>query len=161
MSEAGGERAHQRQPVGSFQIFFQNLSVFIVAQQHDGAEKLSMTVLQRRSRDANRRLVSPAGDEVALTAGAFLTRRPGFLDQVEQPWLPFEYLFQRMADGGGGRSFSEHFRGFIEKADSTVKSDGDHAIVEIAKDLLPRDLRRGPAAFLTCDFHIDSNGLKP
>ena len=101
MGEARGEGSQSRQAIGPFQVLFQFALVAQIAQQQDGSRECSLAILQRRGGDADRDLAAPAGDEVALAAGALAARRQGLVDQLDQPGFAFENLLQGLSGGGG------------------------------------------------------------
>src|SRR6185436_4819474 len=99
MSQSGAEGAHQDQAVGALEIFFKLLAPLDVAQQQYRADKVTVGILQRRDRDADRHLSAPAADEIAFSTRAFLARRVRSPDKVDEPRLALEDLFERLAHG--------------------------------------------------------------
>src|SRR4030095_8720040 len=65
----------------------------------------------------------------------------GSFHKIDQPRLALKDLLKRLRRGSCRRDLGEDFRRFIEGRDLAVGIDGDHTIVKIGEDLLPRYLR--------------------
>ena len=76
--------------------------MFDVAQKQDRAFELALRVMEGRYGDADRGFSPPAGDKIALAARALLAWRVGFLNQIDEPRLPFKDLFQGLSCRYGG-----------------------------------------------------------
>ncbi len=137
MGQARSQSTHENQPVGALQIFFELLAPLDIAQQQDGADEMTVAVLQRRNGDTDGNLPCPAADKIALATGARLSRRMSFLDEVNQPRLALEDLFQWLSHCSRRRGIGENLGCFVEENNFSVGVERDHAVIEVGEDLFP------------------------
>ena len=87
-----------------------------IAQQQDRANEITLAVMQRRNGHADRRLSAPTRDEIAFAARALLSRRLGFLNQLDEPRLTFKELSTNSCIAWRcRRDFREHFGSFVKE----------------------------------------------
>src|SRR5918992_5464942 len=96
MGEPGGQGADHRQTIRPLQVFLQLSAMLPVAQDKNATDKIAAAVLERRNREADRRLASPARHDITLSPRALLLWRLAFSDQFNQPRRPLEELSDRL-----------------------------------------------------------------
>ena len=125
-----------------------------ISEDEDGAEKIAVAVLQRRDREANRYLVSPARDQIPFAPRGLLPWRLTLVEQFDEPMFALEEVDHGLLYGLRRREFREHLGGFVEISNLSIAVYRNDAIFQAGKNLLPGDfIRRLFIALKIQDFH--------